>query len=80
MPRPGHSLRSMWILGEGIRMAYILSTRQPVLSLGTVFTILKSLRHTRFDDWLWHDPLPLLAESLCYAKGFLRSNKNFNPG
>jgi predicted ATP-grasp superfamily ATP-dependent carboligase len=77
--RPRQSLRSMWILGEAIRLAYILSTGQFGIGFSTVFTTLKSLRHTRFDDFLWHDPLPFLAESLCYAKGFLHSNKNFNP-
>jgi hypothetical protein len=40
---------------------------------------LRDLRQLRFDDLVWHDPLPLLAEALAYAGMFLRSGGSTNP-
>ena len=79
-PRPAPALRSMWIIGEGIRWAHLLATRQFSAGIRAPFEVLGSLRHTRFDDFVWHDPLPLAAEAVCYARGFLRAGGDFNPG
>lgn len=79
-PRPAPVLRSTWIIGEGIRWAHLLATRQFGAAVRAPFEVLGSLRHTRFDDFVWHDPLPFLGEAICYVKSFLRSGGKFNPG
>jgi len=78
-PKQEQSIRSMWILGEMIRIAYLVKSRQLDVNYSTPSAILNSLKNTHFDDFLWNDPLPFLAESLCYAKGFINSNGNLNP-
>ncbi|MCC5849016.1 MAG: hypothetical protein JJU29_13095 [Verrucomicrobia bacterium] len=46
---------------------------------GVPMEVLGSFGKTAFDDCTWHDPRPLLAETLCYAKGFVGSGGNTNP-
>lgn len=78
-PYPGQSLRSMWFIGEGIRWMQLLATGQFGNGIKAPFEVLGSLRKTRFDDFIWHDPMPLMAEALCYGRGFLASRGEFNP-
>lgn len=73
-------LRSMWLIGEGIRWAQLLATGQYSHGVKAPFEVLGSLRKTRFDDFIWRDPMPFLAEALCYGRGFLDSGGDFNPG
>lgn len=79
-PYSGQPLRSMWLIGEGIRWAHLLTEGQYRDGVKAAFEVLGSLRKTRFDDFVWHDPMPLLAEALCYGRGFLASRGDFNPG
>lgn len=79
-PYPGQPLRSMWLIGEGIRWMQLLATGQFVNGIKAPVEVLGSLRKTRFDDCIWRDPMPLLAEALCYVRGFLASGGDFNPG
>lgn len=76
----GQPLRSMWLIGEGIRWAHLLTEGQYRDGVKAAFEVLGSLSKTRFDDFVWHDPMPLLAEALCYGRGFLASRGDFNPG
>ena len=78
--KPARALRSMWIIGEGIRWTNLLATRQFSAAIRAPFEVIGSLRNSRFDDFVWHDPMPLFAEAICYGKGFLSSGGEFNPG
>jgi carbamoylphosphate synthase large subunit len=77
---PSSPKRSLWLLGEGIRFLDLLRSRQWREALRVPLELLGSLRHTRYDDWQWHDPLPLLAEMLCYGRSYFRSGGSMNPG
>jgi len=79
-PCPGQPLRSMWLIGEGIRWGQLLATGQFGNGIKAPFEVLGSLSKTRFDDFIWRDPMPLMAEALCYGCGFLASGGDFNPG
>lgn len=78
-PMPQPPKRSLWLLGEGIRCLDLMASRQWREVCGVPREVLGSLRATRCDDWHWKDPLPFLAEVLCYAKGYVRSGGNVNP-
>lgn len=73
-------LRGLWLIGEGIRGMDLLVSRQFGAALRAPLEILRSFPRTRCDDFVWHDPLPLLAEALCYARGFLKAGGDTNPG
>lgn len=71
---------SLWLVGECIRMVELMKKRKIRQSFRVPFEILGSVGRTSYDDFIWNDPLPLFAESICYAKGFLFSGGNTNPG
>ena len=78
-PRPSAELRSLWLVGEGIRAAVLLRTRGWRAFLGAPWTVLRSLPGSSIDGFVWHDPLALVAEAVCYGHGFLAARGDTNP-
>ena len=79
VPRNGTDLRSVWLVGEGIRAAVLLRTRGWTAFLGAPWTVLRSLPGASIDGFVWHDPLALVAEAICYGRGFLAARGDTNP-
>jgi len=79
VPRRRADLRSVWLVGEGIRAAVLLRTRGWRAFLGAPWTVLRSLPGARVDGFVWHDPLALVAEAVCYGRGFLAARGDTNP-
>ena len=76
---PDSELRSIWGVGEGIRFAHLLGTCQFSAAAKVPFEVFKSLKNSRFDDLIWHDPLPFLGEAICYGKIFFGSGEVITP-
>jgi predicted ATP-grasp superfamily ATP-dependent carboligase len=72
-------LRSIWIVGEMIGAVNRWRGGERFGPLRAVWDVTRSLRRSRFDDFLWNDPLPFLAEATCYARLFIRSGGDTNP-
>jgi predicted ATP-grasp superfamily ATP-dependent carboligase len=73
-------LASLWLVGEGISALNQLRNSRGGVALtrwGGEFG--RSLIGSRFDDFAWSDPLPLIAEAACYAKLFVKSGGSTNP-
>lgn len=78
-PKSTADLRSIWMVGELIGAVNRWQSGERIGPLRAFFEFLGSLPRSRFDDFVWHDPLPLLAEAGCYAKLFLKSGRSTNP-
>jgi predicted ATP-grasp superfamily ATP-dependent carboligase len=73
------NVKSLWIVGEliaalsefkkGNNLAFLLSIKR-LISAGI---------YDRYDDFRWHDPLPLLIEMAYYGTTFLKSGGQINP-
>lgn len=72
-------LRSLWCVGEAIAMVNRFRGGQWRQMGGVLTSTTRSLFRLRFDDFVWSDPLPLLAEAWCYGRLFLRSGGATNP-
>lgn len=72
--------RCMWIVGESIRLISMVVDRDFKSVVRFPGEVISALRRTDFDDFVLSDPLPLLAEYLCYGKGFVSSGGKVNPG
>ena len=77
--QPVTDLRSLWLVGEMIAAFNRIRSGQWRETWCAAGFYLHNLRQLRFDDLVWHDPLPLLAEVLGYAGMFLRSGGSTNP-
>lgn len=78
-PSRGRQKRSLWIVGELIATVNELRAGRWSAPLAAAARAVKGWRGTRYDDLVWHDPLPLLAEAWCYAALFVRSGGDTNP-
>ena len=79
VPRQSADLRSVWLVGEGIRSTVLLRTRGWTAFLRSPWTVLRSLPGARIDGFVWHDPLPLVAEAVCYGHGYFAARGDTNP-
>lgn len=77
--RPVPERRSLWIIGELISIVNGVRRGQASAPVRAAVRALGELRHTRFDDFVWHDPVPLLAEMICYGSMFCSSGGSTNP-
>jgi glutathione synthase/RimK-type ligase-like ATP-grasp enzyme len=72
---------SLWPVGEGIRLVHQMRQlargrapeERPTQRRGVDW------RETRLDGLAWDDPLPFVAESLCYLAAFVRAGGDLNP-
>ena len=53
--------------------------RLPLGPVRAAVDLLRSLPRSRFDDFVWTDPLALVSEAVCYGRQFLRSGGSTNP-
>lgn len=72
-------LASLWIVGEIIAGVAEFRTGKGLAPLASAGRILFSDRPRTYDDFRWHDPLPLLMELTHYGSSFLASGGNLNP-
>lgn len=75
----GEGKRCLWLVGESIRFVSLLTKKDFKAGAKFPLEMMSSLKGTEFDDFLFSDPLPLLAEYLCYGKGFVVSGGSVNP-
>ena len=75
----GRNRRSLWIAGEGIAAVNRIK-REGFRSFARIVPeLIRSLANTRFDDLAIDDPLPLIAELMCYGRMFIQSGGDTNP-
>lgn len=76
---PAHPKRSLWPVGEGIRLVSSL-TRRHGRGSGIVSSHpRRTAARTFLDGWDVRDPAPAVAEALCYLWGFVSSGGELNP-
>ncbi|MFO7903895.1 MAG: ATP-grasp domain-containing protein [Pirellulaceae bacterium] len=71
--RPG--VRVRWVLGDAIALVEHLLAGEVRAGL----RILLPRSGCRHDDFVWHDPLPFLAQGLDYLAKFIRARGAFRP-
>jgi len=75
----GRELRSIWLVGEMIGAVNRWQAGERLGPARTAWDLARVLPRSRFDDFVWHDPLALVAEGCCYTKLFIRSGGDTNP-
>lgn len=71
---------SLWIVGEIIAGVAEFRTGKGLAPLASAGRFLfGDHRPRRYDDFRWHDPLPLLMELIHYGSFFLAWGGNLNP-
>ncbi|QLE40898.1 ATP-grasp domain-containing protein [Nostoc sp. C052] len=70
---------SLWIVGEIIASVAEFRSGKKLAPLASLGRIIFPGRHCKYDDFRWHDPLPLLMEFVYYGNSFLASGGNINP-
>ena len=74
-----HPVASQWIVGEIIAGVAEFRRGKWLAPLASAGRILFSDRPRTYDDFRWHDPLPLLVEIAHYGSSFLASGGEINP-
>lgn len=74
-----YSYSSLWLVGQLICCVEIIKKKKLLAVLPVSKMLSQIFSFPKFDDLEWSDPVPLIAESLCYAKGFLLSGGKTNP-
>jgi len=72
-------LASLWITGEAISAVNELRRGTWWAPLRLVLDLARALPVARYDDFVWHDPAPLFAELICYAKLWRQAGGSTNP-
>ena len=70
---------SLWITGEAISAVNDFRDGSWRAPFHMLLNLARSMPVARYDDFVWHDPLPLLAELVCYARIWRRSGGSTNP-
>ncbi len=73
------SISSLWIVGETIASVGDLRRGKLGAPLEALKRIFLPGRYCSYDDFRWHDPLPLLIEFAYYGSSFVASGGNINP-
>jgi len=79
LKQTNRSRRGLWLVGEGIAAVHQLKTGRPAAALGGLGRALASIPGSKVDDATWTDPVPLIAESICYFRGFVSAGGQVNP-
>jgi len=76
------ALHSLWLVGEGIRLASQLASQRGRTHARPHHPTQQghvAWRVTRPDGFLWHDPGAFLAECACYLGMYVRTRGDVNP-
>jgi len=72
-------ISSLWIAGEMIAGVAEFRSGKSMALLMSLKRILFPGRACKYDDFRWHDPLPLLVELAHYGSSFISSGGKINP-
>lgn len=74
-----HPVKSLWIVGELIAGLSEFRRGKRLALLTSLGRILAPTSRCIYDDFRWHDPLPLLAEIAYYGTHFVLAGGDTNP-